>query len=281
MVLGPPYTTPANRSFAQFNEGAQFGIHNLVKAGGYLRSEDYETGVSGWSINGDGDVEFNFGVFRGTIAASAIDIGGADATSFHVDIDGNLWLGDAAFASAPFKVSAAGVLTADGAVVTGTIRNNTSGERVEITTTDISRVKFFTGDSQETQPGQIYLDVLGSGGSRQSYMFLQAPTLSEVGSTTSAPAIQLMDDSPDNTAQASVLIVTGGTAIQLIDTALGTGGITLVSGSSNIQLVEGGDISIDPVGNTLVNDLYIDGQQVSFGAADSAGAGFRTVKVPN
>jgi len=55
----------------------------------------------------------------GGISASTIDIGGADATSFHVDIDGNMWLGAATFniATNPFAVSNAGVLRA----VSGTI----------------------------------------------------------------------------------------------------------------------------------------------------------------
>lgn len=55
----------------------------------------------------------------GAISASTIDIGGADATSFHVDADGNLWLGNALFASAPFKVSNAGDLTASSVSITG------------------------------------------------------------------------------------------------------------------------------------------------------------------
>jgi len=55
----------------------------------------------------------------GAISASTIDIGGADATSFHVDADGNMWLGAAAFniGTNPFAVSSAGVLRA----VSGTI----------------------------------------------------------------------------------------------------------------------------------------------------------------
>lgn len=61
-----------------------------------------------------------------TISGGTIDIGGADATSFHVDSSGNMWLGDAAYASAPFKVSSSGALTATSATITGAI-NATSG----------------------------------------------------------------------------------------------------------------------------------------------------------
>ena len=61
-----------------------------------------------------------------TISGGTIDIGGADATSFHVDSSGNMWLGNAAYASAPFKVSSGGALTATSATITGAI-NATSG----------------------------------------------------------------------------------------------------------------------------------------------------------
>lgn len=66
---------------------------------------------------------FNFDgtnvVISGSIAAGAIDIGGADATSFHVDSDGNMWLGAATYdiATNPLAVSNAGVIRA----VSGTI----------------------------------------------------------------------------------------------------------------------------------------------------------------
>lgn len=88
-----------------------------------IQSSNFSTGVSGWVIYGDGSVEFNNGTFRGAISASTIDIGGSDATSFHVDVDGNMWLGAATFAAAPFSVSNAGAVTLGSVtLVGGTIR---------------------------------------------------------------------------------------------------------------------------------------------------------------
>jgi len=46
----------------------------------------------------------------GALTGGTIDIGGADASSFHVDIDGNMWLGAALLANASFKVTAAGAV---------------------------------------------------------------------------------------------------------------------------------------------------------------------------
>lgn len=58
-------------------------------------------------------------IISGTLSAGALDIGGADATSFHVDSDGNLWLGGALFASSVFSVSNAGAVTASDMTITG------------------------------------------------------------------------------------------------------------------------------------------------------------------
>jgi len=100
-----------------------------------LQSSNFITGSAGWRIQGSGDVEFNDGTFRGALSASTIDIGGSDATSFHVDIDGNMWLGAATFniSTNPFAVSNAGVMRA----VSGTIGGFTLGSTT-ITATNLT-----------------------------------------------------------------------------------------------------------------------------------------------
>ncbi len=115
-----------------------------------IKSSNYSAGSAGWAIKSDGSLEASSGNFRGDITGASgtfsgalsaatgtfegnisgasgtftgdlsgsnisggtIDIGGSDSTSFHVDTDGNMWLGAATFGSAPFKVSNAGALTA-------------------------------------------------------------------------------------------------------------------------------------------------------------------------
>jgi hypothetical protein len=68
------------------------------------------------------------GTFTGELSGGTINIGGNDATSFHVDSAGQMWLGagNSGFASAPFRVTAGGALTATSAAITGEI-NATSG----------------------------------------------------------------------------------------------------------------------------------------------------------
>src|SRR6266699_5645013 len=48
-----------------------------------IKSPNYVPGVSGWTINRDGTVEFNNGTFRGMVSA-----GEFDGTDFVIDADG-------------------------------------------------------------------------------------------------------------------------------------------------------------------------------------------------
>jgi len=118
--------------------GSRVG-HGATVVNGQMRNLGFATGVSGWSIYADGTVEFNDGNFRGditgasgtfsgSISGGTIDIGGNDSSSFHVDVDGNMWLGAATYVAAPFKVSNTGSLTA----TTGTFSGNISGGTIDI-----------------------------------------------------------------------------------------------------------------------------------------------------
>lgn len=113
-MMALPWSVPGGQQvqFSPHQIGGRTGMPVVVLNPGSLASEGYTPGSSGWIINGDGTVEFSNGIFRGTIEASEIHIGGFDATSFHVSAAGNLWLGAATFGAAPFSVTSAGFLTA-------------------------------------------------------------------------------------------------------------------------------------------------------------------------
>jgi len=71
-----------------------------------------------------GDISGASGTFTGDLSGSnisggTIDIGGSDSTSFHVDTDGNMWLGAGSIGSAPFQVSNAGAITATSGEIGG------------------------------------------------------------------------------------------------------------------------------------------------------------------
>lgn len=66
-----------------------------IKTNQSIKSDNFVTGSSGWQISGEGNVEFNDGIFRGTLLASSIHIPNENTTanSFHSDSDGNSWWG--------------------------------------------------------------------------------------------------------------------------------------------------------------------------------------------
>ena len=59
------------------------------------------------------------GTFSGALSGGTIDIGGSDATSFHVDSTGKMWSGAALYDDAKFKVSAGGAIDATSGSIAG------------------------------------------------------------------------------------------------------------------------------------------------------------------
>lgn len=80
----------------------------------------------------------------------ALDIGGVDGTSFHIDNAGNMWSGDGAYATAPFKVSNGGALTADNVTITGS-----DGNIINTTNFVVSGTGAVTADSGVFNSGTI------------------------------------------------------------------------------------------------------------------------------
>lgn len=106
--------TSALSTFASSNEPYQL-------VGSAVQSSTYSPGSSGWRISADGTAEFNGGAF----SVTSIDIGGADNTSFHVNTEGDMWLGASASVSAPFRVSKTGAMTATSGTFSGAITGST------------------------------------------------------------------------------------------------------------------------------------------------------------
>lgn len=161
------------------------------------------------------------GAFSGTI-----DVGGNDATSFHVDANGNIWSGAATYAAAPFKVSNAGALSATGATISGNITANALSAGASITSPSISG-----GSIDGTS-----IDI-GSG----NFTVTSAGVLSATGATVSG------------TISTSNLTATGGTiGGWVID-----GSSNLRNGSSTTILRPNGTIdiggSLNASGNVAAN----------------------------
>lgn len=98
--------------FSNAETGYRLGIDNsdsLIK---------FYIGTSSDYFNFDGT---NI-VISGGISAGSIDIGGSDATSFHVDEDGNMWWGSAgSYAAATNKISSTGSIDFTAGTFSGTL----------------------------------------------------------------------------------------------------------------------------------------------------------------
>jgi len=177
-----PYTLPGGQQveFTPYRIGGKQGGAAEVTGSGAIQSENFSTGVSGWRILGNGDVEFNDGVFRGSLEAGTIDIGGDDTTSFHVDADGYMWMGatEANKLTAPFRVTSDGNLTANNATLTGTLRTGVTGPRVHVGGTSSAFVDLYSGDPDELDSGYINVSVDNTGPSDFAFINLVAPAMS-------------------------------------------------------------------------------------------------------
>ena len=136
------------------------GAHTITMAGGtsVIKSStfdgvdvgggSYANATTGWLINGSGRSYF----YDATIAGS-IDIGGFDSGSFHVDADGNLWLGSGTLVNAPFKVLKEGDVTAN----TITAKNLTLTGDTVLSSSDPSKIYLGVGNYNNSDTG-FYVD---------------------------------------------------------------------------------------------------------------------------
>lgn len=115
-------TPPQNNSIPE--NPTFFG--NSTFTGGWMRSKNFVSGVSGWEIDANGDVEFNDGYFRGSLVAGSIDIPDTtSANSFHVDTNGNAWFGSPTIGGAVASILNTGVATFTGGnIIQGVVKNS-------------------------------------------------------------------------------------------------------------------------------------------------------------
>lgn len=143
-------------------------------------------------------------VMTSATISGAIDIGGSDSTSFHVDVDGNMWLGAATFAAAPASISKSGAgifssIVITGGSITGTpiagIPNNSSTDisLLDLThdllfsVTDLDTVGWASGTITMSN-GRTFSINSGNTGDMtvRTYVYLDTGTSSTVLQTTTS-----------------------------------------------------------------------------------------------
>lgn len=154
--------------------GQMKGKEIVISHEGVIRSESYSVGSLGWQINADGSAEFNDVTVRGTIEATSGELGTlnvvgtlnlvspgivqssnyiAGATGWQISSSGAAEFNDVTVRGT--VVATTGTLTnltINGTLTmgfSGLIRTASSGERVEISNSALSQVRFFSsGGSQ-------------------------------------------------------------------------------------------------------------------------------------
>lgn len=196
---------------------------------------------------------------KGALSAGTIDIGGADTTSFHVDINGNMWLGNAALTSAPFSVSNSGTVT----VATG-------NEKIVLTTdTGVGYIEFYSGG---TLQGRLRSATAGAGGIvNVGGDFAVENNQSYLAKGTGSDYAKFAVDGSNNTLLESAsdkiyLQQNGGSSLATFAKSGVTPYMYIPAGF--IQLGETSEPST-PSGNTIV--IYLDQSDNTLKAKDDAG----------
>ncbi len=146
------------------------GLTATNNAGDVVTSINSATGAfSSTSATVSGNVTANSLVANASITSpvitgGTIDIGGNDATSFHVNANGDMFIGATTFGAAPFKVTSAGALTATSATITGVVASGGAATDVNNNSITISGGKITAGSITATQisSGYVYAGTISA-----------------------------------------------------------------------------------------------------------------------
>jgi len=240
--------------------------------GGIIKSQDYEAGLSGFKIDG-GFAEFNDVTVRGTIYASAGEIAGWTIGQGHLyagsgsaraglrPADYPFYAGAEDPASAPFRVTVAGALTATDATITGAI-TATSGA---IGGWAVGSSALTGGNATLHSSGYLSL---GTGNDIARLDAADSTYRLWIGNATASSA-------PFRVTKTGALIATNATITGTITATAGafTGTVTVGSASPYVQIdgankwIQSSDFSsgvsgfrIDQYGNAEINNLIARGE---------------------
>jgi len=244
------------------------GAHTITLAGGtsVIKSStfngvdvgggSYANATTGWLINGSGRAYF----YDATIAGS-IDIGGFDSGSFHVDSEGNLWLGSGTLVNAPFKVLKEGDVTAN----TITTKNLTLTGNTVISNN--SKIFLGTGVYNNTNT-PFYVDDTNkfSLGNKLTW---DGSTLSISGNVeiTGGSTLTLIQDA-QNTAddaysEAITRIAPGELEARISDSVTNISGGKITTGSINASLITTGILNADVIQAGTISGDRISGGTIT------------------
>ena len=248
-----------------------------------LESTNYVADTSGWQILTSGNVEFQNAKITGEINAtsgtlsSSIAIGTGDDV-FKADSNG-IYLGDATFADAPFRVSPSGALTAASATLSGAVTASTFTLSSGATLTD--------ADGVIANADQVMSDVTGvvSAEQHQIPSFWRvttddsaAPTNAEFNTVAGRFAkvndlvISLDTTTDPDTTYAWICTVAGATGTEATWSAITNfiSGDLIVDGSVKAQAIAANAVTADKVNVTDLAAISADMGTITAGSISSA-----------
>lgn len=259
---------------------------------GHMQSANFVTGSSGWKLDAAGNLEGNSGTFRGTITATTGAIGGFDIGSDYVRDTANsmglastvsgsddvrFWAGDtfANRATADFRVTEAGAVTASSMTITGgsitstpiaSIPNNSSTDisllektwTMTFSVTDNNTVAWSSG-TVTLSNGRTFTISAGNTGNMTAltYIYLDPGASSTVLQTTTAAATALgankalIGTAQNNTVTAS--FIPYGPGQPLVDGA-NIGALSIVAGNIAASTITAGKMSVSQL-SAIAADL--------------------------
>lgn len=251
-----------------------------------IESEDFETGTTGWRIQGNGNVEFNSGVFRGSLVAGSVHIPDQTTTanSFHVNTVGNTWWGctEASFNSNPNNAAAyilntgacrfSNITITGGTIQWSTVAGTTNApaNNATVGATWNSNISGQPSDASITNPSYIT-------STKITATTIESPTIS--AGTIIGATIKTNDVTYPYATMNSSGITIHGQTLTFNDTSGNLYGYVYGSGSFNITassgrnlvLAAGSYLYFNPTGNFVLpsndNDLYLGGSTTSSGGS--------------
>ena len=288
----PPFSLPAGVSDVIVATRLAGGAE--VIGSGTIKSSNWVSGTTGWIIYGSGNVEFNSGTFSGSISAAALDIPDTTtANSFHVDINGRMWLGATTFAGAVFSVDADGTALASnltlsgssavsGSLITGTIDANT------INVTNINATNVNTGtlngalvgtglDASFLSTGTMPIARVGAGNITGTYIDSNTIETSHLAANLiTADELSALSIGVGKYIRSTTY--TPGSAGWAID-ATGSAEFNNITAYGTLQTAASGD-RIE-IGTSLTNDMDFYNASTQYGWISSNGVGLTIAGGPN
>ena len=253
---------------ALLNTGKFYGNMSITE--GYMQSDNFVTGSTGWQATAEGNLEANSGTFRGSLIAGSIDIPDTTtANSMHVESDGDTYWGAnvaTGFAGAPASIGKDGAgkfssITITGGAISGvpisSIPNSTVTDISLLTlthdlvfsVTDADTIAWASGTITMANGRTFSIDAGNTGNmAALTYIYLDPDTSATVLQTTTTYSTAIGADkaligTAQNQTVTASFIPQGGGGKALVDGSQ-IGALSIVAGNIAASTITAGKMNV-------------------------------------